>query len=164
MSSQACGVDFGTSNSAVALPDGRVLQIDPTAQTKSLFRSVLYFPDDSKDVFAGEEAITQYLEEFAGRFIQSIKSWLPSKAFHATQIRGRAFKLDDLVATMLRKIRERAEHAADTKLEAVVLGRPAVFSPDPALDELAQTRLKRASRQTRRCWWEISEQEPPTSR
>ena len=36
----SCGVDFGTSNSAVALPSGEILRIDPPARDARLFRSV----------------------------------------------------------------------------------------------------------------------------
>ena len=43
----SCGVDFGTSNSAVALPNGEVLRIDLTAAQPKLFRTVLFFPEDT---------------------------------------------------------------------------------------------------------------------
>lgn len=141
----ACGLDFGTSNSAVALPDGRVLAIDPRAEASKLFRSVLYFPEETRESYAGAEAIELYLEEVSGRFIQSVKSWLPSKSFHATQIHNRAFKLVDLVALLLRQIRTRAEKACGQELTRVVMGRPAVFSPEPENDALAEARLKEAA-------------------
>jgi hypothetical chaperone protein len=141
----ACGLDFGTSNSALALPSGEVLALDPTAELKTLFRSVLFFPEEEAGSFVAQEAISQYLQEGAGRFIQSVKSWLPSKAFHATQIRHRPFKLEDLVALLLRALRTRAEAQLGSKVTHVVLGRPAVFSPDPQLDALAQERLLRAA-------------------
>lgn len=141
----ACGVDFGTSNSAVALPDGRVLSIDPKAEAQSLFRSVLYFPEETRQSYAGAEAIELYLEEVSGRFIQSVKSWLPSKSFHATQINNRAFKLVDLVALLLRQIRARAEKAHGQELTRVVMGRPAVFSHEAENDALAEQRLREAA-------------------
>jgi hypothetical chaperone protein len=142
----ACGLDFGTSNSAVALPTGEVVRVDPTADLPRLFRSVLFFPEDETDTFVGAEAITRYLQEGAGRFIQSVKSWLPSQAFHATQIRNRPFRLEDLVALLLRALKSRAEAAVGQPLDRVVLGRPAVFSPDPQADALAQTRLVSAAK------------------
>jgi hypothetical chaperone protein len=144
-SMNACGLDFGTSNSAVALPTGEALAVDMKAETAKLFRSVLFFPEEEQTSFGGQEAIERYLQEGAGRFIQSVKSWLPSKGFHATQIRNRPFKLEDLVALLLRMLKTRAEAKAGVKFERVVLGRPAVFSPDSSCDALAQERLLRAA-------------------
>ena len=141
----SCGLDFGTSNSTVALPSGQALAIDPNAPSPRLFRSVLFFPEEAKSVLAGYAAIEEYLERSEGRFIQSVKGWLPSTSFTATQIRNKAFKLEDLIALLLRRIREAAEIAAGTTLEEVTLGRPAVFSPDPEADANAEARLRRAA-------------------
>src|SRR5687767_8394504 len=61
------GIDFGTSNSAAALPGpkpgapAKVVRVDPEGEDARLFRSVLYFPEDSRDVLAGGEAIARYL-------------------------------------------------------------------------------------------------------
>jgi hypothetical chaperone protein len=141
----ACGLDFGTSNSTVALPSGEALAIDPAAPSPRLFRSVLFFPEEGKSIFAGQAAIEEYLERSEGRFIQSAKGWLPSASFTATQIRNRAFKLEDLIALLLRRIRERAEQIAGVTLDEVTLGRPALFSPDPEADARAEQRLLRAA-------------------
>ena len=139
-----CGLDFGTSNSAVALPDGRVMAIDHGAEPR-LFRSVLFFPEGTRDHFGGQSAIDEYLSGSEGRFIQSIKSWLPSQSFHATQIRNRSYRLEELVALLLRTLRERAEKAHGQSFDGVTLGRPAVFSEEADADALAETRLRAAA-------------------
>lgn len=141
-----CGLDFGTSNSAVALPTGEVLPIDPAALQPRLFRSVLFFPEETREVFAGHEAISQYLDDNAGRFIQSVKTWLPSTSFESTQIRGAVLKLEDLIAIVLRRIREEASRRVGAAIDGVLLGRPARFSADPEIDAMAQARLERAAR------------------
>jgi hypothetical chaperone protein len=140
-----CGLDFGTSNSAVALPSGEVLRIDHGNVEPRLFRSVLFFPEQMTGHLAGATAIEEYLQRSEGRFIQSIKGWLSSASFTATQIRGKAFKLEDLVAMLLRAIRAQAEAAAGTPLDEVTLGRPALFAADPSHDALAERRLVRAA-------------------
>jgi len=145
------GIDFGTSNSAAALPGPRpgapakVVRVDPEGEDARLFRSVLYFPEDSRDVLAGGEAIARYLDEIDGRFVQSVKSFLPSTSFNATEIRNRAYKLEELVAIVLRRMRERIEREAGGPVERAVFGRPAVFSTDPEKDQVAQERLARAA-------------------
>ena len=141
----ACGLDFGTSNSTVALPSGEVLEIDLEAENRRLFRSVLFFPEEEREMYAGAAAIDRYLDEPAGRFIQSVKSWLPSRAFTHTQIRHRPVTLEELVSMLLRRIREDAERAAGAEVRRVVMGRPAVYSTEEAADAMAQNRMKRAA-------------------
>jgi len=138
-------VDFGTSNSTVALPSGEVLEIDLPAENRRLFRSVLFFPEEEREMHAGAAAIARYLDEPAGRFIQSVKSWLPSRSFTHTQIRHRPVTLEELVSMLLRRIREGAERAAGVEMRRVVMGRPAVYSTEGAADAMAQNRMKRAA-------------------
>ena len=140
-----CGLDFGTSNSTVALPSGEVLEIDRDAVEARLFRSVLYFPEGEPGFFSGARAIREYLSQSEGRFIQSVKTWLPSPTFQSTQIRGRILRLQDLVAMLLRTLRLAAERESGLELSEVVLGRPAVFSTDPEREELAERRLREAA-------------------
>src|SRR3954452_17729144 len=96
----ACGLVFGPSNSAGALPTGQVLPIDPAAVEPRLFRSVLFFPEDSKASLAGGAGMEAYLGRSEGRFIQSIKGCLPSASFTATAIRNKPMKLEELVAML----------------------------------------------------------------
>lgn len=142
---RACGLDFGTSNTAAALPDGTVLPLQPHTSEPRLFRSVLFFPDDEQQIYAGADAISRYLEDNTGRFIQSVKSFLHSSSFRATQVRGRTYTIEELVAVLLRRVRDAAGAKMGSPPEAVILGRPAVFTPDPEADALAQQRLLRAA-------------------
>ena len=141
----ACGFDFGTSNSAVALPSGEVLRLDARAPEPRLFRSVLFFPEDEPETLAGFEAIERYQEDNAGRFIQSMKTWLPSASFTRTQLRGRVLTLEALIAVFLRRIREVTAAQTGAPFDEVVLGRPARFSVDPKVDAFAEERLRTAA-------------------
>jgi hypothetical chaperone protein len=140
-----CGLDFGTSNSAVALATGEVLRLDPTADQPRLSRSVLFFPEETSETLAGGEAIDRYLQDNAGRFIQSMKTWLPSTSFTRTQIRNRTLTLEELIATFLRSLRTQASRSSGLELDEVVLGRPARFSVDPKADAFAEQRLRKAA-------------------
>lgn len=140
-----CGLDFGTSNSAVALPSGEVLRIDPGAAQPRLFRTVLFFPEDTNEVLAGFEAIERYLDDNAGRFIQSMKTWLPATSFTRTQLRNRVLSLEDLIAIFLRRVRTVASELVGEDVNGVVLGRPARFSRTPAADAFAEERLRKAA-------------------
>ena len=115
------GIDFGTTNSAVALADERGdVRLVPLAGD-STWRTVLYF-EQGGALSAGAPAIARYVEtEGDGRLVQSIKSHLASAAFTRTQIFGRRWQLDDMIAAFLRQLRA----AAPCELGGrCVIGRP----------------------------------------
>jgi len=82
----------------------------------------------------------------SGRFIRSVKKYLPDKSFTGTQIGHRSLTLENLVAVFLRIMRERANAHFGADVKRVVLGRPAKFSTDPSDDRFAQDRLEKAAR------------------
>jgi hypothetical chaperone protein len=147
MSSLSIGLDFGTSNTVAAVSDAgqvRVLSLDPVAADARLFRSVLFFPEEGS-FLAGAEAIAAYLDLSEGRFLQSLKSFLPVKSFRATALKGRAYSLETLIALILRRVREAAERQVGGPVNRVTLGRPARFGEEPELDAYAELRLRRAA-------------------
>jgi hypothetical chaperone protein len=125
------GIDFGTTNSAIAIADDRGgVQLVPLAGAPH-WRTVLYF-EPGGGLTAGAPAIARYLEtEGEGRLIQSIKSHLASAAFSRTLIFGRRWQIDDMIAAYLRQVRAAAP--VDLGRRAVV-GRPVRYwgagSPD----------------------------------
>jgi hypothetical chaperone protein len=143
------GIDFGTTNSALSIyRDGQVevVDIDELNGNSSLMRSVLYFNEDA-EIFAGHEAINNYINEgAAGRFMQSIKTFLPNRSFISTEVFGKNYGIDDLIAIILAKIKAKGEARVGRTVDSVVLGRPVLFSEDPEKDALAQSRLETAAR------------------
>jgi len=137
------GIDFGTTNSAVAIADARGdVQLVPLAGAPH-WRTVLYF-EPGGGLTAGAPAIARYLEtEGDGRLIQSIKSHLASAAFSRTTIFGRRWQIEDMIAAYLRQVRAAAP--VDLGRRAVV-GRPVRYwgagSPDD--DERAVARMQGA--------------------
>ena len=109
--------------------------------------TVLFAPNDSLELSVGYGAIEQYLYTgLDGRFMQSIKAFLPSKSFTGTQIRGRHRSIEELVAIFLRRSLADAKAQLGAAVDGpVVLGRPARFAPDEASDQLAETRLLAAA-------------------
>jgi hypothetical chaperone protein len=151
MGGVAVGIDFGTSNTAAAVPGpspdepARVLSVDPTGDEARLLRSVLFFPEGVNETLVGGEAIARYLEEGEGRFLQSVKSFLPSKTFTRTEIRRRSYGLEELVAVLLRALKARIEAETGGDIASVVLGRPALFHEEAEQDAKAQERLRQAA-------------------
>jgi hypothetical chaperone protein len=115
------GIDFGTTNSAVAVADADAgVELVPLGGAR-YWRTVLFF-EAGGQLTAGAPAIARYLETGGdGRLLQSIKSHLASDSFTKTTIHGRRWALDDMVAAYLRQVRAAAPF--DLGARAVV-GRP----------------------------------------
>jgi hypothetical chaperone protein len=145
----ACGLDFGTSNSMVALAtaDGVTdLRLEPDAGPDAVMPTLLFCTPDGDWSF-GTAAKRAYVEAAAeGRFIQSVKRYLPSRTFGHTWLGGRRMDLPQIVATFLAQLRRKLVEQAGGEVDAVLMGRPAVFHDDPELDALAERRLGEAAR------------------
>jgi hypothetical chaperone protein len=135
------GIDFGTTNSAVAIADDAgAVQLVPLAGAPH-WRTVLYF-EPGGALTAGGPAIARYLETGGeGRLIQSIKSHLASATFSRTTIFGRRWQLEDMIAAYLRQVRAAAPFALGTR---AVVGRPVRYwgadSPDDDARAVARMR------------------------
>ncbi len=153
----AIGIDFGTTNSSVALahPNGRVeLVAFPTASaTTHSFRSVLYLEQlkqagrTSTKSFTGPSAIQHYLDaDPKGRLIQSLKSYLPSRTLTGTEVFGRRYTIEDLISRILSDLRAHAELQLQQPIHHATVGRPVRFvgSDSPEDDAFAVTRLHAA--------------------
>lgn len=143
------GLDFGTTNSAVALPgrDGQVT-LAPL-DGGGTYRSVLYFSPDERGAdrrpltYGGLEAIERFADGDGGRLLQSLKSHLASRVFSATSIFGVTYTLEQLVASLVRLILTKA----DVSGVRAVVGRPVHFVSDESDDEAdarAEARLRSA--------------------
>jgi hypothetical chaperone protein len=155
---QVIGLDFGTTNSAIAVAEAgkqaTLACFGDGSNTTNSFRSILYFPAKDRsstvkaETKAGPEAISSYLEaDTKGRLILSIKSYLASRLFTSTQINGRYFTLEDLIAIILRRLRTTVVEQFGVPATSVVLGRPVRFAgADNEVDEtLALNRLRSAA-------------------
>ncbi len=140
------GIDFGTTNSVVAL--ARPGQPVQTLQLPGgeVFRSVLCFWTGRGGGLrhaAGPAAIEAYLEEpFETRLIMSMKSYLAQRNFTETRIFGRSWTLEALVALFLRELL--APLRAEAAGARIVVGRPVRFVGDNADDALGEARLRAA--------------------
>jgi hypothetical chaperone protein len=151
------GIDFGTTNSSIALTgaDGAVELVSfPTAAgTTESFRSVLYL-EQRKHAgrsqikgFTGPAAIEQYLDaEHKGRLIQSLKSYLTSRTLTGTEVFGRRYTIEDLISRILTDLRLNAERQFGQPIRQATVGRPVRFvgAESAEDDEFAVERLRQA--------------------
>jgi hypothetical chaperone protein len=153
-----CAIDFGTSNSAVAIPlagAGRTeMQLVPLEGAHTTMpTAVFYFSEgpehDGPPRAFGRAAVAAYVEGLDGRLMRSMKSVLGSNLIEqSTDVGGgRGVKFIDVIAGYLRHLKRLAEARAGRSLDQVVIGRPVFFvDDDPVRDARAQAALETAAR------------------
>jgi hypothetical chaperone protein len=152
--SLSIGVDFGTTNTVVALAgaDGPAGLVRFPAPAGELFayRSALAFraaPElaAGRLVESGPWAIEAYAEDpVETRFIQSFKSFAASPSFTETQILNRRYLFEDLLSAFLLRLRDHAGAAMAELPKRVIVGRPVVFAGAAPDEDLALARYEAA--------------------
>ncbi|MEM5430866.1 Hsp70 family protein [Cupriavidus oxalaticus] len=149
MMSNACGLDFGTSNSTVgwSRPD-RPEALLPLEDGKPTLPSVIFFHAEDPLVSYGRAALGDYLAGYEGRLMRSLKSLLGTSMMDdSTEVMGQAMPFRKLLAHFIRELKSRAEQAGGTTFAHAVLGRPVFFiDEDPAADRLAEETLAEIAR------------------
>ncbi|MDN4588337.1 heat-shock protein [Xenophilus aerolatus] len=151
-----CAIDFGTSNSAIALSagDGRMALVELEPGQRTMPTAVFYGVEglaahEEPQRLYGRRALAAYVEGHEGRLMRSMKSILGSAlADQSTEVgAGHAVRYLDVVASYLRHLKTTAEREAGTPIARAVLGRPVYFvDGDPARDAQAQATLEAAAR------------------
>ena len=144
----ACGVDFGTSNSTVGwVGPGNAILL-PLEDGKATLPSVVFFNADEEEVRYGRAALADYLEGYEGRLMRSLKSLLGTSLMEGqTEVAGRALPFKQLLGHFIGEVKRRAERQAGRAFDSVVLGRPVFFvDDDPAADRLAEDTLAEIAR------------------
>lgn len=144
-----CAIDFGTSNSAVAVPDGAALRLAPVEGAYTTLPTAVFFNTDENTRDYGRAALEAYIDGFDGRLMRSMKSILGSAlAENSTDLGdGSAIKYTDVIAIFVDHLKRSAEASAGSAISRAVLGRPVFFvDDDPRADQLAQQQLEAAAR------------------
>jgi hypothetical chaperone protein len=134
-----CGIDFGTSNSTVALADPtRAWLIALEGDQPTLPSAIFCEADGALPVF-GRAAVAAYVRGDEGRLLRGLKSTLGSSLIdERTRIGNRSVSFKDVLAQFFGQLRRQLDVAAPG-IARVVLGRPVHFHDDnPAADAKAQ--------------------------
>ncbi|MGH6652785.1 MAG: Hsp70 family protein [Sphingopyxis sp.] len=145
-SATALGLDFGTTNTVVALADGqggsRLVDFAGDEATGPVFRSALCFWEEERAwqgiaSEAGPWAIAEYLQSpLDSRFVQSFKSVAASPLFERALIWGKPFRFEDMGRLFLQRLVAHAGGALADRPRRVIVGRPVEYAgarADPAL-------------------------------
>ena len=143
------GLDFGTTNSVVALGDAggsELLEFDAPGARAPIFRSALCFWHDdavkgglASD--AGPWAIAEYLEyPTDSRFLQSFKTVAASQSFEQATIFSKRFRFEDLGRLFLERMIGHAGGRLDNRPPRIIVGRPVEYAGSRPNEALARER------------------------
>jgi molecular chaperone DnaK len=140
------GIDLGTTNSVVAVMEGREAKVIPNAEGNRLTPSVVAFTD-KEEVLVGEPARRQAvtnprrtvysIKRFMGRRhheVSSEEKMVPYKVvgdpqdYVKVEVDGRDYTPPEISAKILRKLKEAAEAYLGHKVNKAVITVPAYFN------------------------------------
>src|SRR5271155_787409 len=141
----ACGLDFGTSNSALGIVRDGVPVLAPVEGENPLIPSAIFFDFESHGrVIYGREAVDAYIGQHEGRLMRALKTVLGSSLMdEKTSVGRKRIALTEVVELFIRHLKSKAEAFAGCEIDQVVHGRPVRFTEhDDAAEARAQTVLE----------------------
>ncbi len=161
-----CAIDFGTSNSGIAIPSPNGMRLVPLEGEHVTMPTAVFYCTDADDLppgvhrgtgrpgdelprTFGRAAVQAYVDGYDGRLMRSMKSILGTALVDQTTEVGHGYgvKYLDIITNYLRHLKAVAETAGGQPLHHVVLGRPVFFVDDDAeRDAQAQASLEAAAR------------------
>ncbi|MGV8854362.1 MAG: Hsp70 family protein [Devosia sp.] len=146
---QACGLDFGTSNSTMGRvgADG-VPHLLALEEGKPTIPSVLFFGFEDDIIRFGRQAVAEYVTGADGRLMRSLKSVLGTALIgDSTRVKARSYGFVEILGLFIAQLKARAEAELGEGVDTVVCGRPVHFvDDDPVADAAAQSQLEGAVR------------------
>ena len=140
-------IDFGTTNSVAGVNHNGDIDIIALGKNSLETRTALFYSFEDKEFYVGDDVLSELEMGIAGRYLQSLKSFLGHKELIETTLGVDTYYLDDLIAIILRRFRWKMEQKLKQSLDNVVLGRPVRFNDrDNILDKEAQNRLESSAK------------------
>ena len=148
---QAIGIDFGTTNTVFAFPEGNMTRVEAFRRGEDVYDALRTTLSFRRNPVAGggplAEAGPWAIQDFIDapedtRFLQSFKSFAASASFADTAVFTRRYRFEDLMAAYLERVREHTEMGRLPRRLAI--GRPVTFAGQSPDDALAQRRYATA--------------------
>lgn len=138
-----CGLDFGTSNSAIGIVQDGQVQLCPLEMDQVTMPTALFYHHKGRCSF-GREAVSDYLNGEQGRLMRSIKSILGTSLMEeTTPLKGVKYAFKSVMSDYIGMLKSRTEKWSGQRLDYVVQGRPVRFAErDGPYNQQAEDTLK----------------------
>lgn len=139
-----CGIDFGTSNSALSAGRSGSPRLIPLEGGHVTIPSAIFFNVEERSTAFGRQGITQYLDGYTGRLMRALKSILGSSLMNdTTQIGYERVSFSHVIGLFIGHIKAQAESSLGYDLPNLVMGRPVHFvDGDGVADKRAEDELR----------------------
>ncbi|MCC6918940.1 MAG: Hsp70 family protein [Alphaproteobacteria bacterium] len=139
----ACGLDFGTSNSAIGVIRDGAPELAALENGQPLFPSAIFFDFEHGRPLFGTEAIETYMTQVDGRLMRALKSILATPLVkESTFLKTQRISFESVIGLFVAEMKQRAEESLGRPIDAVVHGRPVHFvDGDAAGDRFAEDTL-----------------------
>jgi hypothetical chaperone protein len=143
-----CGIDFGTSNSAIAVSAREGVTLAPIEGEHLTLPSALFYPLGKPPIY-GREAMRHFTEGEDGRFMRSLKRMLGTQMMnYGTLVNDKPRRFDEIIGGFVSFMKRKGEAVTGGPIEKVVMGRPVHFvDRDPDADYAAEEQLRRIARE-----------------
>jgi hypothetical chaperone protein len=139
-----CGLDFGTSNSAIGVVRDGAVRLTPMEDDSTVIPTAVFYDFENNDapVF-GRRGVEAYVSGVEGRLMRALKSLLGSTLIdESTALRRRKVAFTDVIVAFVSHLKSKAEAFLGCDITHVVHGRPVhFFDGDDAADARAQSTL-----------------------
>lgn len=141
---KSCGIDFGTTNSAIAVTSPtqkpKLVCLEDSSVT---IPSAIFYPKSSNTPLFGSKAIVNYTDGNPGRFMRSLKRVLGTELMASgTMVNGKSLTFSQILQGFIANLKSKAEFEVEETIEHVVMGRPVHFRDnDPNGDKKAEQEL-----------------------
>ncbi len=140
----SCGLDFGTSNSTLAISRHSKTSLVALSGTSPVLKSAIFFDSEFKDHVIGQVGIERYLDGGQGRLMLSLKSLLGSALMNdKIAVCGKWITYRDIIGLVIKYIKDTAERQLNTELTQVAVGRPVRYhDTNDERDKVAQDTME----------------------
>ncbi|MVM31609.1 Hsp70 family protein [Spirosoma sp. HMF4905] len=144
MTTLSCGIDFGTSNTSVAIANDGEISLVPVENASVTIPSAIFFQRSNNKAFYGRTAVNLFFDRQEGRFMRSLKRVLGTSLMkQGTLVNGASMNFSSIITAFLKHVKDKADSVAGQEIEHVVMGRPVHFvDNDPGADSRAQSELQ----------------------
>ena len=145
-----CGLDFGTSNSTIAVLAQGGPALVPLEGTHLTIPSAVFYGFDASHAFLiGRAGVNAYVDGVHGRLLRSLKSILGSPLIdEKTPIYRKRLAFSEIIRQYIAELKRRAEARIGGSIDHVVMGRPVHFvNNDAAGDQHAEHALGKIARE-----------------
>jgi len=128
MSNLSCGIDFGTTNSAISLYNEEIKLVKIENNQETIPTTIFYPSKENEKPLFGRNALNKYIDGENGRFMRSLKRILGTDLMHnTTTINRTQIGFDKIIGNFISHIKTQTENQIANDIQNVVIGRPVHF-------------------------------------